>query len=56
MSWKEFLAMGGYGFYVWSTYTAAAVILLLNVFIPLRRTKTVLKMLREFYRLKGSSK
>jgi heme exporter protein D len=53
MNWTEFFAMGGYAFYVWSSYAVAAVVLALNVILPLRRRKRVLRTLREFHRLKG---
>ena len=29
MNWTQFFAMGGYGFYVWSSYGLAALILIL---------------------------
>ena len=44
--------MGGYAFYVWASYLLAAVVLALNVLIPLRRRKAVRRRLREFHRLK----
>ncbi len=53
MNWAEFFAMGGYGFYVWASYAVAAVVLALNVWLPLRRRKRAHRALREFYRLKG---
>ena len=53
MNWTEFFAMGGYAFYVWGSYVLAAVILTLNVLIPLRRNKHVRQALREFYRLRN---
>jgi len=31
---REFLAMGGYGFYVWTSYAVVAVVLILNWAIP----------------------
>ena len=34
MSFSEFLAMGGYGFYVWTSYGLTLFVLLLNVVIP----------------------
>ncbi|MBI3545048.1 MAG: heme exporter protein CcmD [Gammaproteobacteria bacterium] len=55
MNWTQFFAMGGYGFYVWSSYGLAAVILILNLYLPLHRRKTVRRLLREFVRLKRSS-
>ena len=32
---EEFLHMGGYGFYVWTSYGIAAVVLLANVAAPM---------------------
>jgi len=43
-SFAEFLAMGGYGFYVWTSYAIAFVVLILNVIIPMFQRK---KFLRE---------
>jgi heme exporter protein D len=34
MSLQEFLAMGGYGFYVWTSYGICLVVLVANVLIP----------------------
>ncbi|MCC5857775.1 MAG: heme exporter protein CcmD [Ectothiorhodospiraceae bacterium] len=31
---SEFFAMGGYGFYVWSSYAITAVVLVLNIVKP----------------------
>lgn len=53
MSWGEFFAMGGYAPYVWGSYAAASVVLLANVLIPLQRRRTVMRRLREFYRVRG---
>jgi heme exporter protein D len=35
----EFFHMGGYAFYVWTSYAIAAFVMILNVFIPLRNSK-----------------
>ena len=35
----EFLHMGGYAFYVWTAYAITAVVLVLNVLIPMRTAK-----------------
>ena len=40
---SEFFHMGGYGFYVWSTYGLAFVVLVLNFIIPLFREKKLLQ-------------
>jgi heme exporter protein D len=42
-SFAEFLAMGGYGFYVWTAYAIAFVVLLLNVVVPLIQRKQFLR-------------
>jgi heme exporter protein D len=52
MNWTDFLAMGGYGFYVWSAYAFAALILAVNVVLPLQQKQTLLKILRESLRSK----
>jgi len=56
MSWSEFFHMGGYGFYVWTSYAFAAVILILNLYLPLRRRKSVHHLLREVFRIKEQSR
>lgn len=50
MSWSEFFAMGGYGVYVWSAYGFAALVLVVNVLIPLRRGAAVIRILRQLPR------
>jgi len=42
MTMNEFLHMGGYAFYVWSSYGLAMIVLLLNVILPLRQRKKLL--------------
>ncbi|MFW5443149.1 MAG: heme exporter protein CcmD [Methylococcaceae bacterium] len=42
-SFDEFLAMGGYGFYVWMSYGIAFFVLLMNVVIPLVQRKRFLR-------------
>lgn len=39
----EFLAMGGYGVYVWTSYAAVAAVLLLNWLIPHLRERALLR-------------
>jgi heme exporter protein D len=42
MSLNEFLHMGGYAFYVWTSYGVALVVLLGNVLLPARQRKKLL--------------
>ncbi len=39
---NEFFHMGGYAFYVWSSYAIALIVLVLNVVVPLRNRRRLL--------------
>jgi heme exporter protein D len=39
---KEFLAMGGYAFYVWTSYGLALLVLAANLILPLRQQRRLL--------------
>ena len=43
MTLQEFIHMGGYGSYVWSSYAIALLVLLLNVIVPMLQHKKFLK-------------
>ena len=38
----KFLNMGGYGLYVWPAYLIVAIVLILNLVVPLRRHRRLL--------------
>lgn len=42
---NAFFDMGGYGFYVWSAYTVALIVLVLNLLIPMVRNRRLLRRL-----------
>ena len=42
MSVGEFFHMGGYAFYVWTSYGLALIVLLANVLAPLRQRRKIL--------------
>ena len=46
----EFLNMGGYGLYVWPAYLIVAIVLILNLVVPLQRHR---RLLREISRDKN---
>lgn len=46
MNWGEFFAMGGYGGYVWGSYGIAALVLALNIILPLRARRAVTRQVR----------
>ena len=39
MNLDEFLSMGGYGFYVWTSYGVTFLVLLANIIIPIVQRK-----------------
>jgi len=45
-SFDEFLAMGGYGFYVWTAYAIGFIVLLLNLLIPVIQRQQFLRQFR----------
>ena len=54
MNWPDFLHMGGYALYVWTSYGLMAFILLANLIIPLKRRRDVTDKIRRL--LKTSAK
>ena len=46
MSLAEFLNMGGYAAYVWSSYGIAVVVLVANLVIPVQKHRLVVARLR----------
>jgi heme exporter protein D len=46
MSLGEFLSMGGYAEYVWSSYGIATVVLVANIVIPVRRHRQMIARIR----------
>ena len=48
MNWSEFFAMGGYATYVWGSYGLMALILILNIVVPLRKKSEAMDKARRF--------
>lgn len=46
---SEFLNMGGYAFYVWTSFGITAVVLLWNVFAPIFQHRAALRNADDFY-------
>lgn len=44
-SWSDFIAMGGYGFYVWGSYLVALLCVLGEVLLVRSRRRTLYKQL-----------
>jgi len=43
MSMQDFFAMGGYAFYVWTSYGLTLIVLLANIIIPVVQRKQFLR-------------
>ena len=41
MTWSEFFTMGGYGFYVWSSYLIALIVMGGEVALLIKRKKSL---------------
>jgi len=54
MNTSGFLAMGGYGLYVWGSYGVTLVVLLANIWLARRRERNVERELRNLAQLRGS--
>ena len=51
MNWAEFFNMGGYAFFVWTSYALTLVVVLINIVSPiLQRKKTIAKIKRAIKR------
>jgi heme exporter protein D len=51
MNWSEFFHMGGYAFFVWTSYGIAFVVLLANIISPImQRKKTIARIRRTIKR------
>jgi len=51
---NEFLHMGGYAFFVWTSYGLATIILVANIIIPLQRKKEIMNNLKRRLRREQS--
>lgn len=50
MNWSDFLHMGGYALYVWTSYGLALAVLAVNLILPLRRKARLLESLERAQR------
>jgi heme exporter protein D len=46
MNWSEFFHMGGYAFFVWTSYGLALVVVVANIVAPLMQRKRVIKHIK----------
>ena len=46
MNWSEFFNMGGYAFYVWTSYALTFIVVLANIVSPIMQRKKVIKRIK----------
>lgn len=46
MNWSEFFDMGGYAFYVWTSYAITFVVIVANIVSPILQRKKVIKRIK----------
>ena len=51
---NEFFHMGGYAFFVWTSYGLAALILIANIILPIQRKKEIMNNLKRRLRREQS--
>ena len=50
MNWSEFFNMGGYAFYVWTSYAIALAIVVANIVSPVLHRKKIIARIRRTIR------
>ena len=46
MNWSEFFHMGGYAFFVWTSYGLTFIVVLANIVAPVMQRKKVIKRIK----------
>ena len=49
-SWSEFFAMGGYAFFVWTSYGLTFAVIVLNIVMPVLQRKKVINRVKRAIR------
>lgn len=50
MNWSEFFNMGGYAFYVWTSYALFLIVILANIISPIMQRKKVITHIKRTIR------
>ena len=50
MNWSEFFDMGGYAFFVWTSYGIALLVIVLNIVMPMVHRKKVISRVKRAIR------
>jgi len=46
MNWSEFFHMGGYAFFVWTSYGLTLIVIVANIVLPLMQRKKVVSRIK----------
>jgi len=46
MNWSEFFHMGGYAFFVWTSYALTLIVIVANVVLPIMQRKKVISRIK----------
>ena len=46
MNWSEFFHMGGYAFFVWTSYAITFVVIIANIVLPIVQRKKVIARIK----------
>ncbi|PCJ89300.1 MAG: heme exporter protein CcmD [Thiotrichaceae bacterium] len=46
MNWSEFFNMGGYAFFVWTSYALTLVVVIANIISPIMQRKKVITLIK----------
>ncbi|MGB5275748.1 MAG: heme exporter protein CcmD [Gammaproteobacteria bacterium] len=49
-NWSEFFAMGGYAFFVWTSYGLTFAVIVLNIIMPVMQRKKVINRVKRAIR------
>jgi heme exporter protein D len=49
-SWSEFFAMGGYAFFVWTSYGITLLVIMLNIVMPVLHRRKVINRVKRAIR------
>ena len=50
MNWSEFFNMGGYAFFVWTSYALFLVVIIANIILPVIQRKKVIAQIKRTIR------
>ena len=56
MNWSEFFHMGGYAFFVWTSYAIALLLVILNIVAPILQRRRIISRIRRALRREALDK